>query len=120
MTLALTALGILKRVPWQVWLVVAVLATGWFYGNHRYAEGVADEREARAKIVAEAVAKAVASERAAQLAHDAAEARRKADTDNLRQIAKEAEIAHPVDAKRPCGPVTSSVLGGLRSAGTRH
>lgn len=48
----------LRRIPWQVWLVLAVLATGWLWGNHRYAQGEQHERgvwEARiAKAQAEA------------------------------------------------------------------
>jgi hypothetical protein len=42
-----------RAVPWPVWLALAVLLTGWIYGNHRYAEGTQAERarwEARAAI----------------------------------------------------------------------
>lgn len=41
--------GLLRKVPWQIWLVLAVLATGWFYGNHRYGEGVADTQAEAAR-----------------------------------------------------------------------
>lgn len=34
----------LARIPWQVWMVAAVLLTGWLWGNHRYGEGVDAER----------------------------------------------------------------------------
>jgi hypothetical protein len=45
------AWGFLRAIPWQVWLVVAVLAAGWLYGEHTRAEGEAkvqakwDQRE---------------------------------------------------------------------------
>lgn len=40
-----TVSGFLKRVPWQVWLVLAVLLSAWLWGNHRYSEGVEAERD---------------------------------------------------------------------------
>lgn len=44
MTVPLNLWGLLKRVPWQAWLVLALLLAAWLYGNHRYGEGRADER----------------------------------------------------------------------------
>ena len=35
----------LKRVPWQVWAIAAILVTAWVWGNHRYSQGVDDERD---------------------------------------------------------------------------
>lgn len=55
---ATKALGLLRAIPWQVWLVAAGLLTGWLYGNHRYGEGVEDTDAkyavARAKTVEKA------------------------------------------------------------------
>jgi preprotein translocase subunit SecF len=34
--------GFAKRIPWQVWAGIALLAAFWFWGNHRYNEGVDD------------------------------------------------------------------------------
>jgi hypothetical protein len=52
------ARAFLSKIPWQVWLVAAVLLTGFLWGNHRYSEGRADvEAEyaaARAKALAQA------------------------------------------------------------------
>lgn len=50
--------ALLKRVPWQVWLVVAVALTALLWGNHRYSEGRADERAKWEAAMADARAKA--------------------------------------------------------------
>lgn len=52
------ALGLLGKVPWQVWLVAAVLLTGFLWGNHRYGEGVEDTEAKYAAARAQAVEKA--------------------------------------------------------------
>lgn len=50
--------GFLKRVPWQAWLVLAVLLTAILWGNHRYAQGYAASEAKHAAIAAQAVAQA--------------------------------------------------------------
>lgn len=50
--------ALLKRVPWQVWLVAAVALTAILWGNHRYSEGRADERAKWEAAIAKARAKA--------------------------------------------------------------
>ena len=52
---AAKAFGFLRSLPWQLWLVVAVLATGWFWGNHRYHEGVEDTQARYAAAAAKAL-----------------------------------------------------------------
>lgn len=48
----------LRGVPWQAWLVVALLLVGWRYGEHRYAAGKADVQAKwdKQKLVDEAAA----------------------------------------------------------------
>lgn len=45
LSFAASALGALKRVPWQVWVILTVAALWWFerdaHGDARYAEGIA-------------------------------------------------------------------------------
>ena len=60
------ALAFLKRVPWQVWLVLAVLLTGLLWGNHRYSQGVADTEAKYAAIAAQALQDAREADEAAQ------------------------------------------------------
>lgn len=50
--------ALLKRVPWQVWLVAAVALTALLWGNHRYSEGRGDERAKWEAAMADARAKA--------------------------------------------------------------
>ena len=100
------ALAFLKRVPWQLWLVLAVIATGWFYGNARYNDGREDEAARRDKIVAAAVLKAIEAERAAAAKHEAREAERHTHTQELREAA----------AKAPVGSKTKAVLDALRNS----
>ena len=87
-----SALAFLKRVPWQLWLVLAVIATGWFYGNARYKDGVSDERARWEAKVQEAKDRAkdadvgAADQRAkdAERNDDASDARKDAIRDNGR------------------------------------
>lgn len=44
-----------KAVPWQVWLVLAVLLTAWLWGNSRYNDGVEDTHAEYARAAAQAV-----------------------------------------------------------------
>lgn len=43
------AVGILKRIPAEVWIIAAAVAAMWMWGNHREAQGRA---EGRAEILA--------------------------------------------------------------------
>lgn len=95
--------SLLKRVPWQVWVALALVAVVLFYGHHREAEGYAK---------AEAYWKAEI---------DAMEAERQAALDNeeeaLRQLAKETDrnVAQEREANRPA--VESFIArGGVRQA----
>lgn len=49
MSLLWAAWGVLGRIPREVWLIAAVIAALWFWGNHREAQGRA---EGRAEIIA--------------------------------------------------------------------
>lgn len=42
MTWLLAARAFLKRIPWQVWAGIALIAAVLFYGSHREAQGYAD------------------------------------------------------------------------------
>ena len=101
-----SALAFLKRVPWQLWLVLAVIATGFFYGNARYNDGREDEAARRDKIVAAAVLQAVEAERAAAAKHEARETQRQATTNELREAVNAA----------PVGSKTKAVLDALRNS----
>jgi uncharacterized protein HemX len=35
----LPVIGLAKRIPWQVWAALAVIAAVWLYGQHRDAQG---------------------------------------------------------------------------------
>lgn len=76
---AATALGFLKRVPWQVWVVAAVALLWWFerdaHGDARYAEGIAKVEAAR------------------QVANTAALAARASEEEALRRLAKDTDNA---------------------------
>ena len=118
MSLLLSALAFAKRIPWQLWAVLALLAAGWIYGNHRYAEGRDDERAKWERVVEEAEDRAAAAERAAQAAHEKRETIREIRTNTIREVARKADNANPEAAGRSFGPVTSSVLGMLREQGS--
>jgi hypothetical protein len=76
---AMTALGFLKRVPWQVWVIAAVAMLWWFerdaHGEARYAEGIAKMEAAR------------------QVANAAALAARASEEEALRRLAKDTDNA---------------------------
>ncbi|HEY1035525.1 MAG TPA: hypothetical protein VGE09_11150 [Pseudoxanthomonas sp.] len=57
--------GFLRAIPWQAWVVAAVLFVGWRYGEHRYDAGVAEEnaRWVDAQAKADRDAKAATAKR---------------------------------------------------------
>lgn len=60
-TALLAARSFLAKIPWQVWLLAAVLLTGWLWGNHRYDQGVDRERARWEAAAAKAKARADAA-----------------------------------------------------------
>lgn len=64
-TAAKAVWGFLRAIPWQAWLVAAVLFVGWRYGEHRYDAGVTAEngRWVAAQAKADADAKAAEEKR---------------------------------------------------------
>lgn len=95
--------GLLKRVPWQVWAALALIAAVLFYGHHREAQGYA-----KAEAYWKAEIDAMEAERQAAL--DSEEAA-------LRQLAKDTDrnVAKEREANRPA--VESFIArGGLRQA----
>lgn len=77
--------GLLKRVPWQVWVALALIACVLFYGSHREAQGYA-----KAEAYWKAEIDALEAERQAALDSEEAALRQLAkDTD--RNVAKERE-----------------------------
>lgn len=79
LSFAASALGALKRVPWQAWVILAVAALWWFerdaHGDARYAEGIAKMESAR------------------QAANVAALAARANEEEALRELAKDTDYA---------------------------
>jgi hypothetical protein len=57
-TALLAARSFLAKIPWQVWLVLAVLIAAWFWGNHQLERGKALTEAKYAAARAQAVAKA--------------------------------------------------------------
>lgn len=114
------ALRSLKAIPWQLWAVLALIALGWLYGNHRYSEGRADEKAAWEAVVAESERRAREAERDAEAAYAKSEQVRVIETNTIREVARKAEDANPEAARRDCGPVTSAVLETLRTSGAQH
>lgn len=78
--------GFFKRIPWQVWLVVAVVLSAWLWGNHRYAQGEAAVEARYAAARAQAVAQARKADAVA------------VDTAQAGKAASEAEIERGRDA----------------------
>lgn len=54
--------GVLKRIPWQVWVIVALIASVWLYGRHMEAQGYA-----KAEAIWQAKAAKLEAERKAAL-----------------------------------------------------
>ena len=106
MTFIASALGFLKGIPREVWLIAAAFVAVWWWGESRYDAGQEAERIKRDRIVAEAVLKAVQVERDAQKAFEGREDERQAETRDLRKAAAEAGP----------GERTQAVLDALRNS----
>lgn len=75
------ALAFLKRIPWQVWLVLAVALTAWLWGNHRYNEGYAARTAEYEAAQIEAAKRTRAADEAADTQRTADNTRNTADDD---------------------------------------
>lgn len=99
--------GLLKRVPWQVWACLALIAAALFYGHHREAQGYA-----KAEAYWKAEIDALEAERQAAL---------DSEEDALRQLAKDTDrnVAKEREANRDR---TEQFIarGGLRQACPRN
>lgn len=84
-----TAGGFLKRVPWQIWLVLAVLLTAVLWGNHRYSQGYAASEAKHAAIAARAGAQARKADAAAQGTVEREKALSGAEIERGREAAKD-------------------------------
>lgn len=78
--------GLLRAIPWPVWLALAVLAAGWRWGEHQHDVGAEAERArwiaAQAEVDARTKAETERRARAAQAANvDASKAAAAAITD---------------------------------------
>ena len=96
LTIFASAFGILKRVPREVWLILAALAALWAWGNHREAQGRMEERakcEAKARAIYQKQVEelAAASLRYEQLAQSLRTAER-ADRETIREVFRNVPI----------------------------
>lgn len=67
----LAARAFLAKLPWQLWVVLAVLLTAWLWGNHRYSQGYAASEAKHAETARKAVTKARTADEAARGTVDA-------------------------------------------------
>lgn len=110
LTIFASAFGILKRVPREVWLILAALAALWAWGNHREAQGRMEERakyEAQARAIYQKQAEelAAASLRYEQLAQSLRTAER-TDRETIRTIYRD----KIVPAECAADPAVGSLL----------
>lgn len=84
-------MGFLRAVPWQAWLVLAVLLTAWLWGNHRYSQGYAASEAKHAAIATRAIARARKADAAAQATVDAGNTITAAQNDAARKAAAESD-----------------------------
>lgn len=90
---ALAAVGnAARKVPWQVWTVLGILLTAWMWGNHRYSQGIEDERDRWEQAAAEA------QKRADKATLDAGEQRA---TDTIRNTEAERARDEAIDTATP-------------------
>lgn len=117
------AWALLRRVPWQVWAVLAIAALIAWHGHTRYGEGVADERASWEKVVAQQNAKADREARekeAAQRKHNI-EVRRQYEADLSTILADRNSLAQRLRRAQAAGtrcPVPEAAGGsGAADAG---
>lgn len=96
LTIFASALGIAKRIPREVWLILAALAALWAWGNHREAQGRAEERakyEAKARQQYEARVKELAEQslRYEALAQSLRTAERQ-DRETIREVYRNVQV----------------------------
>jgi len=122
MSIALTALGFLKRVPWQVWIAVgAALALWWAYHSGYQSRDKQADAE-MAAMVASVEAAQIEAAAAQQAINDAAEARyqelaERSDNEHARNLeAARSDAARYIAAHRVRPASDSSASGGADSA----
>lgn len=108
MTFLLGAFGLLKRVPSQVWLILAALAALWAWGEHREAQGRMEGRakcEAKARAIYQKQAEelAAASLRYEHLAQSLRTAER-ADRETIREVFRNVPV--PANCAAPAAAVS--------------
>lgn len=113
--------GLLRRIPWQAWAALAVLAV-WYWERDRHAD--AREAEARAEmqviIDAKEAARQAAITESLRLAALNAETTRKADADVTRNLAQERVGADAFIARggvRQCPPARAHTPAPDQGAG---
>lgn len=99
--------GVLKRIPWQVWAILALIASVWLYGRHMEAQGYA-----KAEAVWQAKAAHLEAQRKAALDSEE-EALRNLAKRTDRNVAEERKANHDrteqfiarggLRQARPCG-----------------
>lgn len=89
-TALLTARSFLAKIPWQVWLVLAVLVSAWVWGNHRFDQGYATRSDEYAAAAAEAERKARKADAAATDTANAGKASSAAEIERGREAAEDA------------------------------
>lgn len=108
MSFLLGALGVLKRIPREVWLILAAVAAVWLYGSHQHKQGRA---QGRAEIIAKYEREARKQQDALTAASVRYEALReqlrtaeRGDRETIREIYRDrtipSECAVPADAVR--------------------
>ena len=92
------------KLPWQIWAALGIILSAWLWGNHRYSQGVHDERAKWEAVIEAGKEKARQAESKAQANHEGREADRQVSSDALHRRAEEA----------PEGEKVKAVLDGLR------
>lgn len=87
-TALLAARSFLAKIPWQIWLVLAVLISAWLWGNHRYVQGRDDLEAEYAAARAQAVAKARKADGVATETAEAGKALSEAEIERGREAAE--------------------------------
>jgi type VI protein secretion system component VasK len=113
-TFLLWVWSFLKRVPWQAWAVVALVAAVWWYGHSRYNAGW--EAHQRAQEAAEAKADAKAAT-VAKRAQERAQKAGKAIRERTEEVAD--EVQREMDSVGCDQPIPVSVRDDLADAARR-